>query len=90
MSCDKECVYCEERCALLKDHHPVMCKCERHMDTTPDSFKKPKVTITIQVGDIEVRATQAMVADIPHDNEENAARLADQLVRAAVQRFYNK
>lgn len=86
MICNKECIYCEERCVLLKNHHPVMCKCERHMD----SFKKPKITVTIQVGDIQASVTRPMLAEMDHDNEENAARLADQLARATVQRFYNK
>lgn len=89
MTCTKECVYCEEQCVHYEGH-PGVCQCDEHLEETPESFKTPKVTITIKVGDIEVTATRPMSADIPHDNEENAARLADQLVRAAVQRHYNK
>lgn len=50
----------------------------------------PCVEIIVKVGKITAEVRRPMLAEMDHDNEENAARLADQLVRAAVQRFYNK
>ncbi len=88
MSCDKECVYCDENCILQKDHMPQFCRCLAHMSITEEQFNKSKIKITVTVGSTTVSCERPLLAELPTDNEENSARLADQLVRSAIRRHY--
>ncbi len=47
------------------------------------------VTLTVRVGHVEGTVTRPLLAELASDNEENVARLADQLVRDAVRRYYD-
>lgn len=85
--CRKECVYCENQCAIFAEHHDN-CRCLAHMATTNESFKKPNIKITVTVGSTTVMCERPLLAELPTDNEENSARLADQLVRSAIRRHY--
>ena len=47
-------------------------------------------TISLQLNEIQGNLTQQLIATDPHDNEENAKRMADQMITAIFKRWREK
>lgn len=51
---------------------------------------KDEFQVSVTVGDVTIRVRRPMLATEPFDNEENMARLTDQVVRAAFREYNQK